>query len=930
MKIRKLLLATLFLSCILSFIACGGPIPSYRITFVDYDGTVLYEEVLRKGKTPNYSVEEPSRESTAEYTYTFVGWDKVIAPATEIVTYKAVYTQTLNKYLISFVDEDGTVLESKEVEYGQIPTYSCENPTKAGSNEVNYTFAGWDKEVVAVTESATYTATYTQAAAEYKVTFLDLRGNVLYEEMVEYGQIPTYGGETPTLEGDAQYSYEFVGWNAEFAPVVSETSFRPLFIRSVNKYSVTFKDEEGNVLQESEIEYGKLPVFESDLPLPEDDAQYSYSGSWDKNIVKVTGNAEYTFLLTKEIRTYTVTFKNGDNVLMQKQYEYGEMPSFDGIPYKASTAEYIYTFSGWNSEVGSVVGDATYVAQYDEAANSYDVVISHLTVEGFVAGEMVKENITEKKLYTYTAPVINGKTASHQTYNYYFDGSKVLMTIYYSDVDVWNGSSVSSSFEGKGTQAEPYLINSGADLALLREFVNAGNTYAGKYFKMTKSIDLSENSLMIGASDSAAFAGTFDGNNCSIINIKTNETTTGQYAGLFKVLLASGKVCNLSTYGEYTQTIKMNGVIVGKNYGTVENCTNYVSILVADGVTPAEMHRYTAGIVSYSYGSIISCVNYGDFSGEEYPSGIVGRTEKGTIANCINYGNITGKGFRVGGISGMVDAGTVTNCVNFGEVKSGSTGADSSIGGVLGYCGATISNCVNFGNVSSTVNKERVGGVVGYLVTSTMSNCENNGTVKGYQYVGGVVGRSTGVIESSVNNGAVNGQQWIGGITGRSTKNIIHCTNNASVTGSADFVGGIVGASDGTTRTIDSCVNNGAIKGVGYIGGIDGRPYAGTLTISNCVNNGTVQATNTGAERGSAGGIVGRTDVAKATLISCQSNGTVTAKSAGAYVGLNSTSDSTGYVIYDNCSTTLTINAIGYDKTLKAGISLDDLAYKAS
>ena len=34
MKIRKLLLATLFLACILSFIACGGPIPSYRITSV--------------------------------------------------------------------------------------------------------------------------------------------------------------------------------------------------------------------------------------------------------------------------------------------------------------------------------------------------------------------------------------------------------------------------------------------------------------------------------------------------------------------------------------------------------------------------------------------------------------------------------------------------------------------------------------------------------------------------------------------------------------------------------------------------------------------------------------------------------------------------------------------------------------------------------
>ncbi len=930
MKIRKILLTVLFLTCILSFVACSGLIPAYKVSFVDYDGTLLYEVPVKQGETPVFEGEEPSREATAEYTYTFVGWDKVIAPVSGIVTYKAVYTQTLNKYLVTFVNEDGTVLESKEVEYGQIPTYSSENPQKVKTTDKNYTFAGWDKELVAVTENATYTATYTEAANSYKVFFCDLNGNVLYEEELEYGAVPAYGGETPSLEGDAQYSYEFAGWNSELAPIVGNTYFRPIFTRKVNKYSVTFMDELGNLLQSDEVEYGSLPTFEGELPLPEDDAQYSYEGNWDKEIVSVTGEATYTFLVNKTIRTYTVAFKNGDNVLMQKEYKYGEMPSYDKIPYKASNTEYVYTFSGWNNEVSEVVGDATYVAQYAQVSNTFDVVVEHVTLDGFVAKELSKENLTDKKLYTYTAPAVEGKTPSHQTYNYYFNGEKQVITIYYSDVDVWDGTSVSSSLSGAGTQANPYLITGGADLAYLRAQVNGGNKFTGKYFLMTKSIDLNKNSLMVGKSDDNAFAGIFDGNNCSILNIATKETTTGQYAGLFKVLLAGGKVCNLSTYGQYNQTIKMNGVIVGKNYGTVEGCTNYVSITVPEGVTPAEVHRYTAGIVSYNYGTIDSCVNYGDFSGEEYPSGIVSRSEKGTVSNCINYGTITGKGWRTGGISGMVDAGTVSNCVNFGNVTSGSTNAESSIGGVIGRCGATISNCVNYGYISSTVNKENVGGVVGYLVGSTMSNCVNFGDVKGYQYLGGIAGRSTGVIADCVNNANINGQQWLGGITGRSTKNITGCTNNGNVTGTADFVGGIVGASDGTSRTIDKCTNSGNIKGAGYVGGIDGRPYAGNLTISNCVNSGTVTATVTSVTRGSAGGIVGRTDVALATLINCSSTGTVTAKSAGAYVGLNTTSETTGYVIYDSCSTTLTGNAIGYDNTLEAGISLDDLVYTSS
>nr|MCR5350095.1 hypothetical protein [Acholeplasmatales bacterium] len=161
----------------------------YKVSFVDYDGDVLYENNVLENTIPEFFGTNPTRDADAQYTYTFNGWDKELSKVTSETVYTATYTSTVRQYNVTFKDEDGTVLSSKAYDYNtEASALDVPTPTKDATAQYTYTFAGWDKELSKVTADKEYIATYNAVIRQYKVTFKDEDGTVLLaEKLYDYG-----------------------------------------------------------------------------------------------------------------------------------------------------------------------------------------------------------------------------------------------------------------------------------------------------------------------------------------------------------------------------------------------------------------------------------------------------------------------------------------------------------------------------------------------------------------------------------------------------------------------------------------------------------------------------------------------------------------------------------------------------------------------
>ena len=201
------------------------------------------------------------------------------------------------QYEILFLDDDNTTeLAVVQVNHGEIPSYPNATPTKTSTDQYDYTFTGWSPEVVSVTGVATYTAVYAQTVRKYTVTFVDADGTELQKSDVEYGAMPTCS--SPTKTSTDQYDYTFTGWSPEVVSVTGAATYTAVYTQTVRKYTVTFVDFDGTLLNEQSVEYGQAAVAPQD-PTREG---YTFAG-WDAAFNSITANLTVTATYTKNTET---------------------------------------------------------------------------------------------------------------------------------------------------------------------------------------------------------------------------------------------------------------------------------------------------------------------------------------------------------------------------------------------------------------------------------------------------------------------------------------------------------------------------------------------------------------------------------------------------------------------------------------------------
>jgi len=455
-----------------------------------------------------------------------------------------------------------------------------------------------------------------------------------------------------------------------------------------------------------------------------------------------------------------------------------------------------------------------------------------------------------------------------------------------SATDSWNGDIATKFAGGEGTPKNPYQIATGAQLAYLAQQTNSGNTYSGKYFKLTDDINLNSRTFTpIGQNADCTFQGTFDGNGKTISNLSV--ISYENFAGLFGVLGDKASIKNLNlkdctvsgkdhvgtlvgelnngtitiencavTNATVTGTHDLGG-LVGKNYraqSTIKDCTvTNVNVNGSDG----DCHGGLLGYCQDGKLTITNCNSDGSISGRKYTGGLIGRFNEdkdayinSRITECSTKGYVTGFDIDTGGLIGLLEdigkngrddyeltRAIIANCSSSATVKG--KNATAGLIGCIHDSHLEVSNCYTSGNVNG--DGDYVGGLLGDVYYGDgkekqlfVKKCYSTGNVTGKSNTGGLIAWikydndsdkkwSNFSVTDSFSTGDVSGDVAVGGIMGFMGDK--HETQ--SYNGSAHI-------------TLSHCYATGSVTGDSDVGGIVGNlrgsnEYPNNVIVEECL-----------------------------------------------------------------------------------------------
>jgi hypothetical protein len=183
------------------------------------------------------------------------------------------------------------------------------------------------------------------------------------------------------------------------------------------------------------------------------------------------------------------------------------------------------------------------------------------------------------------------------------------------------------------------------------------------------------------------------------------------------------------------------------------------------------------------------------------------------------------------GLFGELSVGGIVQ--NIGVTSITITGYNY-VGGLVGYSSGTVSNSYSTGSVTGNAF---VGGLLGYSF-DTVSESYSTVSVNGGDTLGGLVGRNKGTVSDSYSTGSVTSvtsNNLVGGVVGWNSGNVGYCYSTGDVSGGWG-VGGVAGSNFGN---VGYSYSTSSVTGDKWVGGVVGDSSSGS-TVSNSYSSGSV------------------------------------------------------------------------------------------
>ena len=222
----------------------------------------------------------------------------------------------------------------------------------------------------------------------YTVTWKNYDGKVLeVDKKVEEGKMPHYDGAKPTKASTNTEVFNFSGWSPKVVKVTKDATYTAQFGSETRLYTIEWVDGNGEVCKTDYLEYGATPEYIGEDPEKASTVEevFTFAGTWEEEIVAVTGDAQYHAHFNSAPRPYSITWKDdAGNTLRVDNVPYGEVPSYGSDPEKTSSNTEDFTFDAWDPVPVAVTGEATYTATFNSSPRVYTV--QFINYDGAVLG----------------------------------------------------------------------------------------------------------------------------------------------------------------------------------------------------------------------------------------------------------------------------------------------------------------------------------------------------------------------------------------------------------------------------------------------------------------------------------------------------------------------------------------------------------------